>query len=216
MKVIIGIFVLITAMTQHINAQELSLRHMQFTFDLIEDWHAQLGEKESKKVKQAYQDFVSLYAHDFPGETDNAMRSKAFKALAKLEGVEGETSANLPALPAVSQVEADTETAEGEDNEVKIHVDTMPKMLGGLGRLYKYLDYPEAAQKAGIQGRVLVQFVVDKNGRTRDHKVVKGIGFGCDEAAVDAIKRTKWEPGKIEGKPVHVQTALTIMFKLSE
>jgi len=56
--------------------------------------------------------------------------------------------------------------------------------------------------------------VVDRNGTTRDLIVLKGIGFGCDEAAREAISQTKWQPGKQRGKEVNVRMILPVTFKL--
>ena len=69
----------------------------------------------------------------------------------------------------------------------------------------------------GIEGRVFVQFVVDKDGSVSDVKVVKGIGAGCDEEAERVLKLSpKWSPGKERGRSVKVRMVLPIIFKLNE
>ncbi|RMD49233.1 MAG: energy transducer TonB, partial [Ignavibacteria bacterium] len=70
------------------------------------------------------------------------------------------------------------------------------------------------AQKAGIQGKVYVLAFIDESGSVNDVKVLKGIGGGCDEAAADAIKASKFTPGTNKGKPVKVKLSLVINFKL--
>jgi protein TonB len=67
----------------------------------------------------------------------------------------------------------------------------------------------------GVEGKVFVQFVVDKDGTLTDIKAVKGIGAGCDEEAVRVLKAApKWKPGKQRGRPVKVRMILPITFKL--
>jgi protein TonB len=66
-----------------------------------------------------------------------------------------------------------------------------------------------------VEGKVFVQFVIDKDGSPSDITVLKGIGSGCDEEAVRVIKNMpKWTPGKQRGRPVKVRMSLPIVFKL--
>ncbi|UII21782.1 energy transducer TonB [Fulvivirga ligni] len=90
---------------------------------------------------------------------------------------------------------------------------------GGYPAFYKFvgdkLKYPAQARRMGIEGKVFVQFVVDKDGSLTDVKAVKGIGAGCDEEAVRVIKTApKWSPPKQRGKPVKQRIILPITFKL--
>ncbi len=90
----------------------------------------------------------------------------------------------------------------------------MPQPIGGLAAIYKKITYPEIAKQAGVEGKVYVVAFIDENGTVNDVKVLKGIGAGCDEAAVNAIKATKFKPAKNKGKPVKVKFSLAITFKL--
>ena len=129
-------------------------------------------------------------------------------------------------------VEADQETevqeyepveeVEEEEEETQIFqvVETMPTFPGGDAARIKYLQnnlkYPTMARESGIQGKVFVTFVVEKDGSITDVKVLRGIGGGCDEEAVRVIKNMpKWKPGKQRGKPVRVQFNMPIVFKLA-
>lgn len=103
---------------------------------------------------------------------------------------------------------------EEEEPEVFIVVEKQPELVGGLAKLQRSIKYPEIARKAGIEGRVFVQFVVDERGRVLNPKVIRGIGGGCDEAAVEAVKQAKFKPGMQRGRPVKVQYSLPIVFKL--
>jgi protein TonB len=91
---------------------------------------------------------------------------------------------------------------------------------GGIAAFYEYLkknlNYPNQAKRMGIEGRVFVQFVVEKDGSLTDIHVVKGIGAGCDEEAVRVLKNSpKWKPGKQRGKAVRQKMIQNILFKLS-
>ena len=128
-------------------------------------------------------------------------------------------------------VEADQETEmeeyipveeEEEEEEAQIFtvVESMPDFPGGDEARIKYLNenikYPQMARESGIQGRVFVTFVVEKDGSVTDVRVLRGIGGGCDEEAIRVIKNMpKWNAGKQRGKPVRVQFNMPILFKLN-
>ena len=77
------------------------------------------------------------------------------------------------------------------------------------------MEYPAQARRMGVEGKVFVQFVVDKDGSLTDVKAVKGIGAGCDEEAVEIVKSApKWKPGKQRGKAVRVRMIIPITFRL--
>ncbi len=86
-----------------------------------------------------------------------------------------------------------------------------------LKYIYSNIEYPNIAKKEGIEGRVILQFVVDKDGSIINTKVLRDIGGGCgDEAARVANSMPKWIPAKQRGKPVKVQYTLPISFKLDK
>jgi protein TonB len=106
-----------------------------------------------------------------------------------------------------------------ESNEPFIVVENPPLPEGGFEGFGKYLQknlkYPEQARRMNVEGKVFVQFIIDKDGSPTDITVLKGIGSGCDEEAVRVIKNMpKWTPGKQRGKPVRVRMSLPIVFKL--
>lgn len=100
------------------------------------------------------------------------------------------------------------------ENEYSVMVESMPSVVGGMASILKKIVYPEAAKRNGFQGKVLVSAFVDENGNVNHTKIIKGIGGGCDEAAMNAINQIKFIPGKHEGKPVKVQVTIPIVFKL--
>jgi len=106
------------------------------------------------------------------------------------------------------------EKMDGTNNEKKACSDK--KMLAYI---YQNLKYPQIALSNGIEGTVVIQFVVDKEGKVSDVKLVRKVGAGCDEAAVKVIRDMnklpeRWTPGKQRGRNVKVLYTLPVKFKL--
>ncbi|MFN3694441.1 MAG: TonB family protein, partial [Ignavibacterium sp.] len=95
-----------------------------------------------------------------------------------------------------------------------VAVEEPPQPIGGLANIQKKIVYPEIAKRLGVEGKVLIQAIIDENGNVAKAKVIKGIGSGCDEVALDAVKSSKFTPGKQRGKNVRVQITIPIVFKL--
>jgi protein TonB len=95
-----------------------------------------------------------------------------------------------------------------------VAVEEMPAPIGGIQGIQSKIVYPEIAKRAGVEGKVYVLAFVDEAGTVTKAQIIKGIGAGCDEAALDAVLKTKFTPGKQRGKPVHVQVSIPIIFKL--
>lgn len=99
--------------------------------------------------------------------------------------------------------------------------DKLPDFKGGMDAMMKYIGsnihYPASAMKAGIQGKVYVQFIITKTGKVSDAKVLRGISLDCDKEALRVIKAMPdWNPGKNKGKTVSTIMQLPIMFQLSK
>jgi periplasmic protein TonB len=119
----------------------------------------------------------------------------------------------------IEEVVFDDAPAEEEVDEIFTIVEDQPTPEGGMAAFYQFvqknLKYPAQARRMGIEGKVFVQFVVDKDGSLTEVKAVKGIGAGCDEEAVRVIEGApKWKPGKQRGRSVKVRMILPITFKL--
>jgi periplasmic protein TonB len=93
-------------------------------------------------------------------------------------------------------------------------VEQMPELIGGLAELQSRIEYPEQARRAGIEGRVYVQFIVNEDGRVEDPQVIRGIGGGADEEALRAVREAEFRPGMQRGRPVRVQYSLPVVFQL--
>ena len=92
-----------------------------------------------------------------------------------------------------------------------------PQFPGDMNALTDYMQknvrYPEAAQKAKVTGRVFTSFIVERDGRLTDIKVLKGLGSGCDEEAIRVINTMpRWKPGTQSGIPIRVKYNLPITF----
>ena len=100
-------------------------------------------------------------------------------------------------------------------------VERQPESQGGIDGFRSYIAneirYPLEARQAGVEGRVDVQFVVEKDGSLSEVKAIKGIGAGCDEEAVRVLQNVpRFKPGSQNGKPVRVRMVVPITFKLNE
>ena len=113
-----------------------------------------------------------------------------------------------------------TSTAQTKKNDMLFSVvEVMPQYPGGQIAMLKYImeniKYPEQAMKKGIQGRVAVSFIVEKDGSISDVKPVLSVHPLLNKEAVRVVKSMpKWSPGKHNGKPVRVRFNLPVMFKL--
>ncbi len=104
--------------------------------------------------------------------------------------------------------------------KVYTSVQHVPLFPGGMEAFYNFLGknivYPKTARDKNTQGKVIVTYIVEKDGRLSDVKVVRGIGDGCDEEAVRVIKLSSpWKPGTQNGHTVRVAYAVPINFSLS-
>jgi protein TonB len=103
---------------------------------------------------------------------------------------------------------------EDEEAVFFVAVEETPEPIGGIEAIQKKIVYPEIAKRAGVQGRVFIKAFVNEVGDVVKAEVIKGIGAGCDEAAIQAVMQTKFKPGKQRGKSVKVQVSIPIVFKL--
>lgn len=113
-----------------------------------------------------------------------------------------------------------TETVDPNAVYDQYGVDAFPEFPGGMEAWAKFirknLNYPYAAQEAGVQGKVFISFVVERDGSITDVKVAKGIGFGCDDEAIRVIKKSpRWKPGMQNKQSVRVRYNMPINYMLS-
>ena len=134
------------------------------------------------------------------------------------ESIEINTEDDKEEVVIAAPVEAPEE--EEEEEVIFVVVESMPEFPGGQQALFKYINenvkYPVIAQENGIQGRVICQFVVNKDGSIVDIEVIRSGGDpSLDKEAVRVIKSMpKWKPGKQRGKAVRVKYTVPVNFKL--
>ncbi len=143
----------------------------------------------------------------------------AVTASVNLEGLEGKGNAQLPS----STAGGDGGVAkEGNGDEIysTSGIQAYPEFPGGMAAWAKFIQknlrYPYAAQESGTQGKVYLNFVVEKDGSITDVQVVRGIGYGCDEEAVRVIKKSpRWKAGVQNNLPVRVRYSMPIGYVLN-
>ncbi len=128
--------------------------------------------------------------------------------------LDSDESAALP--PVVYEM---AEPAAESVEIIHVIVESMPEFDGGISAFYKFvgenLKYPAQARRLGIEGKVYVNFVVDRDGSLSQLVIARGIGAGCDEEVLRILEMSpKWIPGKQRGNPVNVRMMLPITFKL--
>lgn len=148
--------------------------------------------------------------------------SKAAISVADVKGATNGSGTDIADLQKHQVVvQGPKEENTDEENKVFTHVETMPEFPGGPSELMKYLSdnikYPVIAQEQGIQGTVVLHFVVDKSGSVGNVTVLRSLDPSCDREAVRVVKgMPNWIPGKQNGRSVNVWYTLPVRFKLNE
>lgn len=134
------------------------------------------------------------------------------------EGI-AQQSAKSEGLPEVTVVGYANTIAPQDSSDVFDVVEQMPEFPGGINGLMQYLmtnvKYPVDAQKSKTEGRVLVMFIVDREGNVTEPEILKSVSPSLDAEALRVVNAMpKWTPGKQKGKPVRVKYTLPIAFQL--
>ena len=130
-----------------------------------------------------------------------------------------QASDDTQAAVEVKYTPVEVEEEEVEEQQIFQVVEEMPEFPGGMGECMKFLakniKYPTIAQENGVQGRVIVQFVVNRDGSIVDPVVMRGVDPHLDKEALRVIgMMPKWKPGKQRGKEVRVKYTVPVMFRL--
>jgi len=94
-------------------------------------------------------------------------------------------------------------------------IERIPEPEGGMEGILRRLEYPSIAQKAGIEGLVTITFIVEKDGTVSNAEILKGIGGGCDEAALKVLRATRFTPGVQNGRLVRVKMNFPVRFRIT-
>ena len=108
------------------------------------------------------------------------------------------------------------EEAPNDEDEIFIVVEEQPELIGGMASLSALIQYPPLARRTGVEGRVFIQFVVNKNGNVTDPVVMKSPHTLLSEEAIRVIKQAKFKPGRQRGRAVNVKMALPINFRIQD
>lgn len=137
--------------------------------------------------------------------------------LAVALGVVACSDSIAPTQEGESTESATAATAQKQNEEgVFVVVEDRPELKGGMQAIQNEIQYPELAKKAGIEGRVFIQFIVDENGNVQNPHITRGAHKLLDQEALRVVRGMEFEPGQQRGEAVKVQMALPITFKLSD
>ena len=130
-----------------------------------------------------------------------------------------QASDDTQAAVEVKYTPVEVEEEEVEEQQIFQVVEEMPEFPGGMGECMKFLGknikYPTISQENGVQGRVIVQFVVNTDGSIVEPVVVRGVDPYLDKEALRVIaSMPKWKPGKQRGKEVRVKYTVPVTFRL--
>jgi protein TonB len=125
----------------------------------------------------------------------------------------GEAAAYIPPPPAPVEME---EEDDEDVSEIFVVVEEMPEIIGGHNKIYEYLEYPTIARQAQMEGLVVVQVVVEPDGSGSNPIIAKSAGKVLDDAAIEAVKKLRYKPGRQRGRAVRVKLAIPIRFLLKE
>ena len=137
----------------------------------------------------------------------------------KVEESTIQASDDTQAAVEVKYTPVEVEEEEVEEQQIFQVVEEMPEFPGGMGECMKWLGknikYPTISQENGVQGRVIIQFVVNRDGSIVDAQVARGVDPYLDKEALRVVgQMPKWKPGKQRGKEVRVKYTLPVMFRL--
>lgn len=152
---------------------------------------------------------------DLPPVTHNAGGFEAIAASSEHKAAVQDTAASepLPSIPDAHDPRHQLSRIETSPPVLEM-ADQPPDILGGLGAYYVHINYPEAAIKAGIEGRLVLTYIVETDGSVSDIHLLRSLHPLCDSAAVQALRHTRFVPGRQNGEAVRVRMRLPVQFKL--
>jgi len=122
---------------------------------------------------------------------------------------------DVPTAPPPPPLEEESEVTDDSD-EIFVVVEERPELIGGMQAIYDEIKYPAVMRQAGVQGRVIVQFVVDENGDVVDPVVLQSPHSMLSNEALRVMQLVKFTPGRQRSQAVKVQMALPVIFQLED
>jgi len=163
--------------------------------------------------------YLTELATEAPDQTDRVERTPSDVPVTLQDGPQSATAEPPPESPETPS-EPPTESTTQSRTLTAAQLSALgpagkrPQIMGGAGSFYLSIDYPEEARRRGIQGRVVLDFVVNTEGHTQDVRVLKSLHPLCDSSAVAALKQTRFVPGKRDGEAIPVRMRLPVRFQL--
>ena len=176
-----------------------------------------------QKSTDVFEETIEVPPTEIPPPPPPQIQAPVIVEVPDEEEIEDEIKVNLDIEVSqetkVEEIAVKAEEPKEEVDEIFTIVEEPATPKGGMAAFYKYVNdkikYPPQARRMSIEGRVFVEFVVNKDGSISDVKAVKGIGGGCDEEAVRVVQSCpSWSPGKQRGKAVKQRMVLPITFRL--
>lgn len=155
-------------------------------------------------------------------ESDIPTQEQLHEAVISTTNSNGEESLNLNPIEIQEETSNTTGSSVPAEN-MELHtldgIENYPEFPGGHSAFIKFLSrnlkYPGIAVEKGIEGKVLISFIIEKNGRLSNIKILSGIGYGCDEEAIRVLEKSpEWKPGIQNKQKVRVAYTLPINFSL--
>jgi protein TonB len=156
-------------------------------------------------------------------ESDIPTQEQLMDAVISTMNTNGAENQSLNPIEIQEEISNTTENSALPADNMELYttdgIERYPEFPGGQSAFINYLSrnlrYPEAAFERGIQGKVLISFIIEKNGRISNIKILRGIGYGCDEEAIRVLEKSpEWKPGMQNKQKVRVAYTLPINFSL--
>lgn len=191
----------------------------QIHYDVSDTFHVTLSEQEVVQMEQIQQTNQEVKPPPPPRPAPPV--EVANNVVIEEQALDFDASLDLSeeldvGAPPPDLAPPEPESDRADEQEIFVVVEEQPVLIGGLRALQEQIHYPEMARKAGIEGRVIVQFIVNENGDVINPTVVQGRHPMLDEEAVRVISLAKFTPGRQRGREVKVRIALPITFKLAQ
>ena len=154
------------------------------------------------------------------GRTSNNKKMNAIPQMITSESKKGKGIKQSEDMIAEEQSDFETEEEVASENHFFSLGNEVPQYPGGYEALIEYLNsnltYPKEARQKGLQGKVVLSFIIEESGKVSSATIIRGIGGGCDDEAIRVIElMPAWQPAYKEGSPVRVLFNMPITFKLN-
>ncbi len=206
---------------KEVNVEVTAMSKIDLEKNKVKEVQPIIEQAPPEKIKSTIKFTPPVIKEDHEVKDEEIMKTQEEVTDSKLSISVADVQGNSSDADAVDIADLDVKTKVVEEEEAPFTVvEQMPEYPGGDEARIRFLrdniEYPQLAREAGITGTVFITFVVGKDGRLSNFKILRGIGGGCDEEAIRVLKKMPpWIPGRQGGKTVPVQFNLPIKFTLA-